>query len=168
MRFIKLSLFCAISLCHVSLQGLAGTSSRSTYQHLTVKGFEAESGDQIPPDFREALRSHLLKHLRDTKRFQDITILDTGNAPPSNSDILLSGKIIKFDKGSRMERYMVPGLGSTSIRAEIEYTDPASGRSLLKTQVSGRVSFGLFGGDSKGATDGLAKGLAKATKKNLP
>jgi hypothetical protein len=145
-----------------------GAAGASNYRHLAIRTFEADSSDEIPADFQDALREHLLKHLQQTKRFQNVTILDVASPVPSDVDVVLSGKIVKFDRGSRFERYMVPGMGATSIRALVEYTDIQTGRSLLKTEVAGKVAFGVLGGDSRGATNGLAKSLAKATKRNLP
>ncbi|MGI0085727.1 MAG: DUF4410 domain-containing protein [Nitrososphaerales archaeon] len=122
----------------------------------------------FPADFAEALRHNLLHQLQDTKRFEDVTFLDKGQKPPADADLVLTGKIEKFNKGSRMARYMVPGVGMTKIKASVSFTDPAGNQVVLQKEVSGKVVMGVFGGDSKGATNGLAKDVAKAAKKGLP
>ena len=158
----------AMTLAVVSTGARALAKDGKTYSHLVVQAFEAPADSDFPADFRDALRHNVVKHLQDTGRFQSITLLDPGQPAPSDADIMLTGKIVRFKKGSRAERYMVPGLGATSIRAWIEFTEPAAGTSLLKKEVSGKVVIGFLGGDSKGATNGLAKGLAKSVKKSLP
>ena len=127
----------------------------------------APADSDIPPDFRDSLRRNVVKRLQDTGRFLSVTLMEKDQQPPADADIVLTGKIARFKKGNRAERYMVPGMGATSIRAWIEFADPA-GKSLLKKEVSGKVVIGFLGGDSKGATNGLAKGLAKSVKKSLP
>jgi hypothetical protein len=67
-----------------------------------------------------------------------------------------------------MSRYLLPGARTTKIRALITFVVPVTNKAVLEREVSGKVVMGVFGGDSKGATNGLAKDLAKAGKKDLP
>jgi Domain of unknown function (DUF4410) len=146
----------------------AAAGAGKTYSHLVVQDFQVPADADFPPDFRNALRRNIVRHLQETGRFLNVTLLEPGQAAPTDADIALTGKIVRFKKGSRAERYMVPGMGQTSIRAWVEFTNPATGDSLLKKEVGGKVVIGVLGGDSKGATNGLAKGLAKSVKKDLP
>jgi maltose-binding protein MalE len=45
--------------------------------------------------------------------------------------------------------------------------DAATGNVLFEKDVEGKVIIGLMGGDSAGATRGLAKEVAKVTKKKF-
>lgn len=146
----------------------ASGASRRTYKHLAVKQFDVPDGTDFPPDFAEGLRHNIVEQLGGSKRFDKLTILSTGQQVPDDSDLILSGKITKFSAGSRMARYMVPGMGQTKIRATVTFTDPTANKVILEQEVHGTVAFGVFGGSSMGATKGLAKGLAKAAKKQLP
>lgn len=146
----------------------ASAESRKPYKHLSVQALEVPDQTDFPPDFAEALRHNIARHLQDTKRFDTVSFVDKGQQPSSDSDLILSGKIVRFDKGSRMGRYLLPGAGTTRIRAIMTFVDPATSKTVLEREVSGKVVIGVFGGDSKGATNGLAKDLAKAVKKELP
>jgi hypothetical protein len=137
------------------------------YSHLVIQSFDTSAAADFPKDFANSLRQNIVKHLQDTGRFRSVSLIEEGEAVPADADLILTGKVVRFKKGSRAERYMVPGMGATSIRAWIEFTDLA-GKSLLKREVSGKVVIGVFGGNSKGATNGLAKDLAKSVKKSLP
>ena len=139
-----------------------------TYKHLAIREFEAASDLGLPADFKAALDRHLVEQLLKTRRFTNVTLVETGAEPPADADIVLTGKIEKFKKGSRAARYMIPGLGATSIKAHIEFLDPAAKTSLCQNDVHGKVVIGAFGGDSKGATNGMAKGVAKTARKSLP
>jgi len=81
----------------------------------------------------------------------------------------LCGKITRFKKGSRAKRYWtLPGIGATSIKAVVEFKELPSGTTLYKSEVDGKVVMGVRGGDSLGATKGLAKDVVKIVKKQLP
>lgn len=157
-----LSLVMAFSLSPASAQG------KQTYKHLVIYPFDVPGGTDFPSTFAEGLRHNIVRQLEETRRFEKLTILDTGQKIPADADLVLSGKITKFNAGSRMARYMVPGVGQTKIRAEITFTDPTTSKTILNQEVHGTVAFGIFGGDSMGATNGVARGLAKAVKKELP
>jgi hypothetical protein len=146
----------------------ASAESKKTYQNLVVQAFDTSDSGDLPVDFADSLRRDIIKHLDQTKRFRKITFLEKGQPVPADADIILTGKIEKFDAGSRVARYMVPGLGATKIKAAITFTDPATNKSLLDQEVHGSVYFGILGGNSQGAVNGLAKGLAGDVKKQLP
>ena len=139
-----------------------------TYKHLAIQEFEASSDVNLPPDFKSALDRHLVEQLLKTGRFINVTLVAAGTQPSADADIVLTGRIEKFKKGSRIARYMVPGLGATSIKAHVEFLDAATKTPLCQNDVHGKVVIGAFGGDSKGATNGMAKGVAKTAKNSLP
>jgi hypothetical protein len=144
----------------------AAAQARKTYQHLVVQAFDTPGGD-FPADFADALRRDIVRQLEQTKRFEKVTFLEKGQAFPADADLVLTGNITNFDKGSRAARYMVPGLGATKIKAAITFTDPATNKVLLEAQVHGSVHFGVFGGSSMGAVKQIAKQLAKDVRKQL-
>ena len=51
--------------------------------------------------------------------------------------------------------------------AHVQFIDVATGSVVFEKDVDGTVWIGLFGGDSSGATRGLAKEVAKIAKKQL-
>ncbi len=144
----------------------ASAQSRKIYQNLVVQAFDAP--DNFPVDFADSLRHDVVKHLQETKRFRKVTFLEKGQAVPADADLVLTGKIVNFDAGSRGERYMVPGMGATRVRAAITFTDPITNKVILDQEAHGSVHWGLFGGSSTGATNGLAKDLASEVRKQLP
>jgi hypothetical protein len=145
----------------------ASAQAGKTYKHLIVQSFDGPEGGDFPADFADSLRRNVVKQLTRTKRFESLTFIEKGQPVPADADLILTGKIVRFDKGSRGARYLVPGTGITRLQASIAFTEPSAEKPLLEQRVSGRVSFGVFGGDSMGATQGLAKQLAKAVKKEL-
>jgi hypothetical protein len=164
----SVSFVCNCAMLIALVLPTASARDGKTYKHLVVESLEVPAGTDFPPEFEESLRHNLVRHLQASGRFDVVSSLGPGEAIPDDADIVMTGKILRFNKGSRAERYMVPGLGTTSLRAQIEFIDPSSKKSLFQKEVSGHVVMGLFGGDSKGATNGLAKGVVKVVKKDLP
>jgi hypothetical protein len=147
----------------------ASAQSRKTYQNLVVQAFAAPDSGDFPADFAAALQTNIVKHLQDTNRFNKVTFLEKGQPVPADADLILTGKIVKFNAGSRATRYMVGfGAGATKIKADVTFTDPVANKVILEQEVHGSVAIGVLGGDSKGATNGLAKDLAGEVKKKLP
>ena len=69
-------------------------------------------------------------------------------------------------------RYMIgpaslAGPGKTRVVVALEYRDRDTGEVLHTARVDGKVWIGFFGGNSMGATKGLAKEVAKVTKKKF-
>jgi hypothetical protein len=147
---------------------LASAQTNKTYKRLVIESFDVPDGANFPADFAIALRDNLVHQLEKTKRFESVTFVDKGQPVPNDADLVLTGNIVKFDLGNRAARYILPGSGMTKIKAEVTFSDPQKSQPLLQREVSGKVVIGAFGGDSKGATNGLAKDVAKAARKDLP
>jgi hypothetical protein len=148
--------------------GWAKTKASKSYGSLILRPLEVPAGTDFPADFERSLAKNLVKHLQDTGRFSSVTISEPGASDKPAADVVMTGQITRFVKGSRGNRYLVPGMGATRIRALVVFTESATGKKLYEKEVKGSVSFGLFGGDSLGATNGLAKDVAKGVKASLP
>lgn len=135
---------------------------------LEVRQFDVPETVELPNDFRAALARNLVAHLRESGMFGIVVDSDGDSAPSVTPDLRLTGSITTFKKGSQAKRYLLgPGFGKTILKAHIQFTDATTGKVLLEKDVDGKVIIGLFGGDSKGATNGLAKEVAKIAKKGL-
>src|SRR5581483_8898301 len=138
---------------------------KGKYNVIEVAKFELAPGIDLPPEFQESLSEDVLKQLEHTRKFNQV--LGPGQQPSDagSARLKLAGTVIKFKPGSRATRYLVGfGAGATKIVANIRFIDGNSGTVLLERKVDGKVIIGVFGGDSKGAANGLAKELAKVTK----
>lgn len=168
MRLGSVSFVCTCAILTTLVLPAPARNLKTTYKHLVVQSLEVPAGTDFPPDFEEALRHNLITHLQGSGRFGTVSSIEHGEAIRDGADIVMTGTILRFNKGSRMARYMVPGVGATSIRAQIEFIDPVTKKSLFQKNVSGHVFIGVFGGNSKGATNGLAKDVVKVVKRDLP
>ena len=136
------------------------------YSHLVIKAFDTPGGTELPADFAQMLRRNLKIQLGNTNRFRNITVLEKGDPAPTDADLELSGTITRFQKGSAAKR-LVPGLGATRINAIMDFKELPSGQTLYTCEVSGKVAGRIVSADPLGATNGLAKDVAKIVNKKL-
>jgi hypothetical protein len=137
-------------------------------QVLVIEQFTVQDGVNFPIDWLATLQEELLQQMQKATVFKEV--LRPGEKP-SDADaptLQLTGKVINFNAGSRAKRYVLgPGFGKTKIVAHIQFLEQSSGKIIFETNVDGRVFIGFIGGDSIGATRGLAKEVAGDAKKKL-
>ncbi len=148
--------------CYLPHPALAAKSGPLEIQQFTVP-----PDLQLPEDFRAALAINLVSRIQETGHFE--RVYESGSSgSEGTATVRLTGEITEFKKGSRAKRYFIgPGFGKTILKAHVRFIDVASGKVLLEHDVDGKVIIGIGGGDSKGATNGLAKEVAKIAKNGL-
>ena len=175
----------------VVIPGLAQTTVQPTGKlpSITVKKFDIKTGVEFPVASLDVMMNEIVDEILKTKRFSQVRLDppapmvkpdNTGGevkaVPPitentampatDETDIILTGTITKYQPGNRATRYLIGfGAGKTKVVAAIKVMDKATGKVLLEKDVDGKVIIGVFGGDSNGATRGLAKEVASTTKK---
>lgn len=141
---------------------------KNKYQNIEIVSFDIKEDAKLPVESRDVIMSQVVEELKQLKKFKQVS--NTGETIPQDAGptVRLSGVITKYKAGSRAKRYLIGfGAGSTKVVAHITLTDATSGTTLFEKDVDGTVWIGVFGGDSSGATRGLAKEVAKVTKKAL-
>jgi Domain of unknown function (DUF4410) len=159
----------------VVLSAVATASQRKTdanvtnkYKAIEIVRFEAKEGVQMPPNYQITLTEELVKQMQNTMRFTEV--LREGETPveASTPALKLVGTVVEFEAGSRAKRYLIGfGAGKTKIVAHIKFLDRANGDVLFEDDVDGKVIMGKMGGDSIGATRGLAKEVAKVVREQF-
>ena len=159
----------SIALLLLALPVMAGDRvQKGKYQAIEVAKFDVAAGVVFPPDYQISLTEDVLKQLEHTRKFQQV--LRPGDKPSDTATprLKLMGTITKYKAGSRATRYLVGfGAGATKIVAAVKFVDSTSGEVLLERRVDGKVIIGIMGGNSMGATNGLAKEVAKVTRKTF-
>jgi hypothetical protein len=80
----------------------------------------------------------------------------------------LSTEQYKNNKGNSAKQCLLGfGAATTKVVAHVKFIDATTGNVLFEKDVDGKVIIGLMGGDSNGATRGLAKEVAKVAKKKF-
>ena len=143
-------------------------SLKDKYQNIQIVSFDIKEGAKLPAESRDVIMSQVIEELKQLKKFKQVSKTGETISQDAGPTVRLSGVITKYKPGSRAKRYLIGfGAGSTKVVAHITLTDATSGTTLFEKDVDGTVWIGVFGGDSSGATRGLAKEVAKVTKKAL-
>lgn len=172
--------------------GQGNKEAAAEKKSLEVTRFEITEGIEFPDPSLDKMMTEIVEELTKTKKFESVSLTPaiapvrarsdavepkTETAPLStdvslikvdDADLVMTGTITKFKPGNRAARYLIGfGAGMTKIVALVKVVEKATGKILMEENVDGKVIIGLFGGDSKGATRGLAKEVASDTKKAL-
>ncbi|BCS34792.1 hypothetical protein TBR22_A40180 [Luteitalea sp. TBR-22] len=95
------------------------------------------------------LAERFVAALKASGGFKDVVALKAGEAPPAGA-LVLSGRFLKLDPGSRAKRYFAGfGAGKSAVEVAGEVKD-ASGKTLATFQQRRIGSMGMGGGDSLG------------------
>jgi hypothetical protein len=138
-------------------------SVKGRYHTIEVERFSTVAGVDLPTNYEIELAGDLARQLEKIG-FQQV--LKAGDElAESTTALRLTGTVTEFQKGSRALRYFSAFAGKTKIVAHIKVEDRESGEVLYETDADGKVVIGVFGGDSMGATNGLAKEIAKKVRK---
>jgi hypothetical protein len=95
------------------------------------------------------------------QRFESISLDET-----QPHDLVLSVKFTVYEEGNRFARFMLAGLGSMQIHAQVEMLDPKSGNLLTSGEAGKTFAWGGIYGASIGIED-LEKDFAKEVVKGL-
>lgn len=166
----------------------SANTATQTKQTIEVKKFEIKQGVEFPTASVDVMMAEILDELKKTNTFGQVFMdapiepvktdkaegetkpppITTEPTPKIEPSLVLTGTITKYEPGNRAARYLIGfGAGKTKVAALITITDKSTGKVVLEKTVDGKVIIGLFGGDSNGATRGLAKEVASVTKKSI-
>ena len=143
-------------------------SHKNKYQAIEITSFDVKAGTDLPPDYLNELMKDVANQVYDTNKFKQVARPGETLANPDAPTIRLIGTVTEFKKGSQVKRYMIGlGAGKTKIVVHVKFIDVATGSVILEKDVDGKVVIGMLGGQSQGATNGVAKEIAKVIKKEF-
>lgn len=153
---VILVLFCAV---------IASAETRK-YQAIEIQRFDVKQGIKFPDDYVISLNNDLQTQLQKLNTFN--VRMSDGSQTPDQPTMRIIGQITEYEPGSKTARALIGMLaGSTKVKAHIQVVDAADGSVLFEDDVDGKVTYWSPDQDSKGATEGLAKEVAKKIKKRF-
>jgi TPR repeat protein len=153
-----------VALC--SVDGVAWQPSVTRYNRVEVVPFDVSYGVVFPEEFSQSLAKELVSELQKANLFTEVVTAQ--GAPPSDvaATLRLTGTITRFDPGSQERRRVIGlGAGTTRIDAHVRILDQRTCAVVLEADVDGKVVGGWGGGDSFGATRGVAKEVVQLARK---
>ena len=122
-----------------------------TIQTSTTQGATVPEATQAP--MKGLIKDEILECCRG--RFENISLGD-----PGADDLILNVKFTIYEEGNRFARFMLAGLGSMQIHAEVEIKDTKSGQTIYGGEAGKTFAWGGVYGAVTGIDD-LEKGLPK-------
>jgi hypothetical protein len=165
----KLS-FTKISLVILTLSSLLWTpqvTAANKYGVVVVEPFTIAEGVAFTPDWLATLQEEVVQQMQKSGGFKETLRAGEKASNASEPILQLSGVVTEYQAGSRTKRYVLgPMFGKTKIVAHVKFMEP-TGKVVLEKDVDGKVIIGFIGGDSIGATRGLAKEIVELAKNKL-
>jgi hypothetical protein len=138
------------------------------YQAVEIQTFEVTNGIEFPADYLISLHEDLKEQLEKLNTFSEVRLSNDPQSISALKTLRLAGQIIEYKPGSKVGRALFGMLaGETKVVAKIQVFDAVSGQLLFTDDVDGKVTYWSPDQDSKGATKGLAKEVAKVVKKKF-
>lgn len=138
-----------------------GAQTPAPYSAVEIDPFLPAPNVDFPRQYRSALVDDIAREL--SVEFPTVLILRQGDRAPGEPVLRISGTITEFNPGSRTKhRLLGLGFGASTLRADVSFQDATGGKTLQERDLSG--STGLSSVDSQGASDSLAKKIAKICK----
>jgi len=139
-----------------------GTPAKLSASAIQIE--QVDVGDvAIPMEFRVAIYESLLERVRGTGKFQQVFRSGDQRAADVKDLVVLRTKVEKFQEGSRTKREVTTVTGATKVDVSATLTGPDS-HVLLDQKLTGKVR---FFGDNLGATNDLAKRIAKVLEQRF-
>jgi hypothetical protein len=142
----------------------APESQKTSGEKISASAIQIEPVDAgdvwIPAEFRAAIYEYLVMRVRESGKFQKVFRSGDRDAAGVADLVTLHTTVEKFKQGSQMQREILTVVGSTKVTVDASVTD-RNGRVLLDRSIQGKV---MFFGENLGATNDLAKHIAKRLK----
>lgn len=151
----------------VLFSAVIASAETRKYQAIEIQQFDVKQGIQFPDDYRTSLQNDLHVQLQKLNTFT-VRMSEDPQAALDQRTMRVTGQITEYHPGSKTARALFGMMaGSTTVKAHIQVFDAADGSLLFEDDVDGKVTYWSPNQDSKGATEGLAKEVAKKIKKRF-
>jgi hypothetical protein len=159
---IRRSLIVAWAMLLVSPGHTEDKASKPSTYAIRIEQVDANDV-LIPMEFRVAIYESLLDRVRQTAKFKQVYRSGDRQADGVPDLVTLKTKIEKFQEGSQTKREVTTVSGATKVDVSVTVV-AKDGRVLLEQNLTGKVR---FFGENLGATNDLAKRIAKLLREKL-
>jgi len=161
---VKLTVLSLIAILFTTGAGLhAAERPLSPYSTVLVDRFAATHDIPFPADYQNALAENIAREI--SLAFPTVIMAPPGDLAPDRAALRVSGLVTRFQPGSKIKRYLIGfGAGATIVKAQVWFSDAATGQIFLNREVSGITWTAR--GDSQGAADSFARKVVKLVKAN--
>ncbi len=121
------------------------------FDRVVIAPFSNEVGSSLPATAPENLAGAVIAMLQK----EHPTMFREVSSAPSNqpTELLVQGKILKYNPGSKAARFVLIGLGAGKLELEVMFVNAATGETIEHFSTSGEIMAGGLMGASMGIED---------------
>jgi hypothetical protein len=135
-----------VAACAIGYTRVAKAPDAPLRNYKIIEIPDLAGSDQIPAEVKNSIPNQVAEELGKEKLFAKVERSDAGKG---ESIVLLSGRVIQYNPGSRGMRYLTGplwGVGKGSIIVNVKFIEKDSRKELADSSFEGEIKGGLFGG----------------------
>jgi hypothetical protein len=124
-------------------------------------------GREVPDDLKQRIPNIIVKALKKEHLFSQV---ERNITVTENSVLVCQGRVIQFEPGDRLWRYMAGiylGTGKGSLIVNMKFIDKSSSKILAECNFEGEIRGGFFGGGFEDTYQEVAKRVVQFIKTNM-
>ncbi len=133
------------------------------FDRVTVQRFSNEVGDSLPATASENVAGAIIAMLQKEHPTAFREVASTPSNQPK--ELVLQGKILKYNPGSKAARFILIGLGAGKLELEVAFVNAATGETLEQFSTSGEIMAGGLMGASMGIEDMINSAAKKIVER---
>ena len=136
------------------------------FDRVAVLRFSNEVGESLPATAPENVAGAIIAVLQKEhpKAFREVS--STQSTQPT--ELVVQGKILKYNPGSKAARFILIGLGAGKLELEVAFINAATGETLEQFSTSGEIMAGGVLGASMGIEDMINSAAKKIVERLIP
>jgi len=153
---VALTQACATARLEVARESLV---TPPTFDRVAVPPFINRVGSELPATVPENVAGTVIAKLQ--KKYPNAFRQVSSTPSHQPGELIVQGKIVKYDPGSKAGRFILIGVGAGSLQLEVALVNAATGETLEEFSTSGKI----MAGGVLGASMGIEDMIDSATKK---
>lgn len=124
------------------------SATPTRFERVSVLPFESKAGADIPATAAENVAGALIAKLQKDRPglFKEVKSTSSNDS----SVLIVKGKILKYDPGSKAARFILIGLGAGGLELDVTFVNGGTGEEIEQFSTSGSIVAGGVAGASMG------------------
>lgn len=155
-----------VAACAIGYTRVAKAPDAPLRNYKILEIPDLTGSDHIPAEVKNSIPNLVAEELGKEKLFARIERSDSGKG---ESIILLSGRVVQYNPGSRGMRYLTGplwGVGKGSIIVNVKFIEKDSRKELADSSFEGEIKGGVFGGGIDETYKTIAEEIVQFIKSN--
>lgn len=133
------------------------------FERVSVLPFDSKAGAGIPATAEENIAGAIIAKLQKDHPglFREVTSTSSNDS----GELIVKGKILKYDPGSKAARFILIGLGAGALELDVTFVNGGTGEIMEQFSTSGSIVAGGVAGASMGIDDMINSAAGKIVER---